>query len=184
MALLAEEIVEEWLNRDGWFTIRGAKLGVHEIDILAVKVASGRVECRQVEVQVSIFPISYISRVPKALQKNGRSATSAKRRPVEELRIGIREWIEKKFDHPRKKALRKKLYPGVWTRELVIHNVAHDEELQEIRSAGITIHKLRDVIEDLTHDGNFVEKAGGADFAALVVLGAEAPVAVPTNDGL
>lgn len=105
MALLAEEIVEEWLNRDGWFTIRGAKLGVHEIDILAVKLATGTVECRQVEVQVSIFPISYISRVPKAEQTNGRSATSAKTRPIEELRIGIQEWIAKKFDHPRKKAL-------------------------------------------------------------------------------
>jgi len=25
MALLAEEIVEEWLNRDGWFTIADLK---------------------------------------------------------------------------------------------------------------------------------------------------------------
>jgi hypothetical protein len=32
MALLAEEIVEEWLNRQGYFTIRGIKKGVHEID--------------------------------------------------------------------------------------------------------------------------------------------------------
>jgi len=38
MSLLAEEIVEEWLNRDGYFTIRGIKLGVHEIDLLALKV--------------------------------------------------------------------------------------------------------------------------------------------------
>jgi hypothetical protein len=37
MALLAEEIVEEWLNRDGWFTIRGIKIGVDEIDILAIR---------------------------------------------------------------------------------------------------------------------------------------------------
>lgn len=26
MALLAEEIVEEWLNRQGYFTIRGIKM--------------------------------------------------------------------------------------------------------------------------------------------------------------
>jgi hypothetical protein len=38
MALLAEEIVEEWLNRNGYFTIRGIKLGVHEIDLLAIAV--------------------------------------------------------------------------------------------------------------------------------------------------
>ena len=33
MALLAEELVEEWLNRHGYFTIRGVKLGVHEMDL-------------------------------------------------------------------------------------------------------------------------------------------------------
>jgi hypothetical protein len=38
MALLAEEIVEEWLNRNGYFTIRGIKLGVQEIDLLALAV--------------------------------------------------------------------------------------------------------------------------------------------------
>jgi len=28
MALLAESVVEEWLNRNGFFTIRGIKHGV------------------------------------------------------------------------------------------------------------------------------------------------------------
>jgi len=37
MALLAEEVVEEWLNRKGYFTIRGVKVGVDEIDILAIR---------------------------------------------------------------------------------------------------------------------------------------------------
>jgi Holliday junction resolvase-like predicted endonuclease len=40
MALLAEEIVEEWLNRQGYFTIRGIRLGVNEIDLVAVKFRS------------------------------------------------------------------------------------------------------------------------------------------------
>ena len=52
MALLAEEIVEEWLNRQGYFTIRGVKVGVHEIDLLAVKwQKDGKAECRHIEVQ-------------------------------------------------------------------------------------------------------------------------------------
>ena len=47
MALLAEEIVEEWLNRQGYFTIRGIKMVVHEIDLLAVKLRpNGKAECR------------------------------------------------------------------------------------------------------------------------------------------
>ena len=36
MALVAEALVEEWLNRKGYFTIRGAKIGQGEIDLLAV----------------------------------------------------------------------------------------------------------------------------------------------------
>jgi hypothetical protein len=46
MALLAEELVEEWLNRAGYFTIRGVKLGVHEIDLLAVRPVTGGLECQ------------------------------------------------------------------------------------------------------------------------------------------
>ena len=37
MSLLGEEVVEEWLNRNGYFTIRGIKVGVDEIDILAIR---------------------------------------------------------------------------------------------------------------------------------------------------
>ena len=35
MALVAETLVEEWLNRKGYFTIRGAKTGQGKIDLLA-----------------------------------------------------------------------------------------------------------------------------------------------------
>jgi hypothetical protein len=78
MALLAEEIVEEWLNRQGFFTIRGIKMGVQEIDLLAIKwQADGKAECRHIEVQASMRPVSYISQVPKEQQKTGRAASSA-----------------------------------------------------------------------------------------------------------
>ena len=78
MALLAEEIVEEWLNRQGYFTIRGIKMGVQEIDLLAVKwQIDGKAECRHVEVQASMRPVSYISRVLKEEQKAGRAANNA-----------------------------------------------------------------------------------------------------------
>lgn len=58
MALLAEEIVEEWLNRQGYFTIRGVKIGVHEMDLLAVRFNAGAIDCRQTEVQASVRPVS------------------------------------------------------------------------------------------------------------------------------
>ena len=121
MALLAEEIVEEWLNRQGYFTIRGVKLGVHEIDLLAVRFTSKGVDCRHIEVQASVRPVSYLTKVSKAIQKEtGRAAGSARTREEEELRQGVREWIEKKFDHPRKIQVRASLAPGPWSRELIV----------------------------------------------------------------
>jgi hypothetical protein len=60
MSLPGEEVVEEWLNRNGYFTIRGIKVGVDEIDILAIRpLSDGKYECRHIEVQVSINAISY-----------------------------------------------------------------------------------------------------------------------------
>jgi hypothetical protein len=56
MALLAEETVEEWLNRQWYFTIRGIKLGVHEIDLLGIRQTSDGADKRHVEVQVSMRP--------------------------------------------------------------------------------------------------------------------------------
>jgi len=45
MALLAESLVDEWLNRQGFFTVRGIKHGVHEIDLLGVRPKDGGVAC-------------------------------------------------------------------------------------------------------------------------------------------
>ena len=71
MALVAEEVVEEWLNQQGFFTIRGIKLGVKEMDILAILHGEVGVERRHYEVQASINPVSNISAVPKAIQSRG-----------------------------------------------------------------------------------------------------------------
>jgi len=89
MALLAEEIVEEWLNRDGWFTIRGIKIGVHEIDILAIKPTTNEIQCRHLEVQASFNAVSYLTPVPKAKRQPGQGAGSAKHRSDEELRDSV-----------------------------------------------------------------------------------------------
>lgn len=73
MALLGEEVVEEWLNRRGYFTIRGIKLGVHEIDILAFRPkANGNHESRHIEVQISTNPIAYL-RSPRRFKKTAES---------------------------------------------------------------------------------------------------------------
>lgn len=168
MALLAEEIVEEWLNRDGWFTIRGIKMGVDEIDILAIKPTQDEVWCRHLEVQASFNPVSYLTKVPKAKRHPGQGAGSAKQRSDEDLQECVREWVRQKFDHPKKVKQRKRLFDGSWTRELVVHNLKHPEELDLIRKSGITVHNLSEVVASFRQDDTVVQKAAGADFVELV----------------
>ena len=175
MALMGEEVVEEWLNRNGYFTIRGIKIGVHEIDILALKpVPHGMHECRHIEVQISTNPIAYVSKVPKEIQKErGIGADNAKERPPHELRHGIAEYIEKKFNHPRKVQLRNRLYPGNWTRELVVNIVKHPEELDLFREAGISILSLKKIVNEMVTSRTLISAAAGNDLFNLMQLGKE-----------
>ncbi|GEM_PF-654493 len=171
MALLAEELVEEWLNRQGYFTIRGVKIGVDEIDILATRFTADRIEYRHLEVQASMRPVSYISRVPKEAQKKGRAANSAKR-TKEELEVGVKEWVEKKYKKPRKVQLIKSLAPATWSSELVINNVKSQEEIALIERYGIRIIRLPEILDALKRQRFVVQSAAGADFVDLVNMGA------------
>lgn len=113
LELIAEEVVEEWLNQQGFFTIRGIKIGVNEMGILAIKQVEGGVDRRHYEVKASINPVSYISFAPKMIQKaEGQAANSAKTRSFEELQTGVNEWIQKKFPDQQKAGLRQQLSAG------------------------------------------------------------------------
>jgi len=170
MALLAEELVEEWLRRQGYFTMRGIKLGVHEIDLLAIRPgANGQPECRHLEVQASMRPVSYISRVPKHLQRAGRAANSAKR-DAQELRQGVREWVETKFRRPDKRALMQALWPAPWSSELVLHRVKSEAEVEMIAAEGISILRLDEIIRSLSSKNFLIASASGADFVDLIQM--------------
>lgn len=179
MALLAEEIVEEWLNCQGYFTIRGVKLGVHEMDLLAVRFSSdGGLECRHLEVQASMRPVSYITQVPKTQQRElGRPSNSAKKRTDDDLRQGVREWIAKKFDAPKKVALRQRLVPvgSEWSREVVFHNVMDEREVALIREAGIQVVRLRQIVAEMRQavrsDRMIIGGAAGGHLMDLIGMG-------------
>jgi len=171
MALLAEELVEEWLNRQGYFTIRGLKLGVHEMDLLAIKLRpNGTLDCRHIEVQASMRPVSYITPVTKGRQKEGVARNSAKVRSDADLRVGIQEWIEKKFDHREKVKLRARLAKGVWSRELVVNAVKHRREVELIQELGISILELPTILDEMSVSTRPVEAAAGGHLLDLVSM--------------
>jgi hypothetical protein len=174
MALLAEELVEEWLNRNGYFTIRGIKVGGHEIDLLAIAVHGSTIEARQIEVQASIRPISYLCPLPKdAQKKTGRKPMSMKQRTPRELAEGVKEWVNKKYHRDAKKRLRNALYSGDWTYELVVHRVKFPEELQLLEKHGIKIHKLDEIAASLSGNRTIIQSAAGSDLLELIMLGRE-----------
>lgn len=172
MSLLAESLVEEWLNRAGYFTIRGARFGVSEMDLLAVRRGpSGLLEARHIEAQVSTNPIAYISPLTDAQAKQiGKAKTSAWARPPEVLEVSVAAWVEKKFHSLGKVGARNKAWPGLkWSLEFVHGEVRHPEELDHIRSHGIKTHIFHSVLASLCNDVALTHKGGaGTDIAEML----------------
>jgi Holliday junction resolvase-like predicted endonuclease len=63
---MAEQLVEEWLNRQGFFTIRRIREGVGEIDLLGIRSVKNQVEGWHVESQVSFRPVNSTETVSSA----------------------------------------------------------------------------------------------------------------------
>lgn len=169
MSLLAEEIVEEWLNRSEFFTIRGIKVGVEETDMLAVRFAGNMLVRRHVEVQASVNPVSYLTPLARSIQKTtGRRPNSAKARTPEELEESVKEWVYKKFLDPAKEDLRQQLCRGQWEFELVANQVRHEEELVAIQALDVKVTRLRTVVEELCDIGTPRFTATGRDLMDLI----------------
>ena len=171
MALLAEELVEEWLNRNGFFTIRGIKVGVYEIDLLAIGFKNGETICRHIEVQDSVNPISYLCSLPKKFQNAGRGPNNAKKRSEIEISTGVNEWVEKKYHLPATEKLRKQLYDAKWKFELVVNRVKYEEEIRLIEQQDILVHRLENIISELASSKTIVKRASGFALVDLVMLG-------------
>lgn len=138
MALLDEQLVDEWLNRKGFFTMRGLRAGVDEIDLLAVRMIE-QVECWHVEVQVSYRPIGYVG-----------GDNNARRRTPEEVQSGVEQWVERKFTGPRKVARRAAVLPSAQWKYIFVHGVLRDEsELEHMTRLGVTPIPYKQVLTEL-----------------------------------
>jgi len=142
MALLDEQLVEEWLNRQSFFTMRGIKCGVDEIDLLAIRPQPDGLECWHIEVQISYRPVGYIG-----------GDTSARRRTPDELRAGVAQWVEKKFTSARKIERRNELLQGAKWRHFLVHAVLKDPaELPLMQELGVELIPYRQILNDLCND--------------------------------
>jgi hypothetical protein len=139
MALLDEELVEQWLNQKKFFTMRGIKCGVDEIDLLAINYADGAMTCWHVEVQVSFRPVGYVG-----------GDTSARKRTDAELKVGVAQWVQKKFTSDKKKLKRDSILPNAnWQFVLVCAELKDEAEIPLMEELGVQVIRYRDVLNEV-----------------------------------
>ncbi len=139
MAKVAETIVEEWLNRQGYFTIRGLKSerGGKELDLLAYRPTDN--DAIHVEVQASPEPAGYLG------------ANSIGKIPE-----GVREYVAGKYDHREVQAVRAAICPGVekWRRMLVYHTLKREaQQVNLLWKQQVEPVRLAEILEQLRGQG-------------------------------
>jgi hypothetical protein len=170
MAALAESLVDEWLNRQGFFTVRGLKHGVDEIDLLGVRPDGKGLEAWHVEVQASFRPIGYISPLlPKFVPSFAKSKSSAKDRPLEVLGPCVAAWVEGKYLAPTKKKARDSAWTGLTWQYVFVHAVVKEvKELELIEKAGVRLMALHKVLAELKHSAGRLKGGAGTDLAEVI----------------
>jgi hypothetical protein len=171
MALLAESLVDEWLNRAGFFTVRGLKHGVGEIDLLGVRPSPSGLEAWHVEVQASFRPIGYIAPLPKeSVAGFAKSKTSMKARPQRLVEAAAQAWVRKKFTSDKKRSARESAWPGLGWHFVLIHAaVRWPAEIDAIHRAGIEVIPLHRVLSDLGQTGvSGIRGSAGTDLSEVI----------------
>jgi hypothetical protein len=150
MSLLAEEVVEEWLRTKGFFTVRGAKEGVSELDLLGIKGDVSGQEAWHVEVQVSLNPIGHISRLRR--ERDGLltvQRSRAGRRTKEELEQSVEDWVYEKFETPHRRSMRRGFWAGIEWKYVFIHGVVRNSEELELIGKRVHLVPFNQVLADL-----------------------------------
>jgi hypothetical protein len=170
---MAEQLVDEWLNRRGFFTLRGVRQGVSEIDLLGIRRgADGSIEAWHVEVQVSFRPVSYLGKLTTSQQAElgVNHPNSSKTRPREIIAAGIEAWVAKKFKDPKKARMREARWSGLDWQFKLVHAAMHDPtELLFVGENGVELIPLHRVLGDLCdHRPGDMMAAAGSDIAEIV----------------
>ncbi len=154
MPVLAETLVEEWLNQQSFLMVRSVLDGFDEMGVLAVRLRlseRSKPEAWHVEVQSSFRPMNYLTPLTRRIRTEiGTGAGTAVVRTPAMVRECVEEWIKKKYENPREVQYRNYFYPrAVWKRVLVHAVVKHEEELEEFRRQGIELVPIESVLEML-----------------------------------
>jgi len=124
----AEEIVAGCYQSLNYFVISGVRIGVKEVDLLAINLNPiGQISERlHVEVQVSANPVGVL-RTKAGLGKTGHDP-----------RKSAREYVEKKFLDPKVERRVKEIFCGQPYSKVFVHGKLNKlEQLEEIQKMGV-----------------------------------------------
>jgi len=167
MAQIHEKLVEEWLRKKRYFTIRSGRFGTSEIDLLALYInSSGEIHRRHVEIQISFKPVGFIT------------GKSAKKRSKVEIERDVDLWVFKKFQTPEVVRIRNNTLDisndtdeAKWQFDFVHHIVKDTFELELIKKKGINLIPFKEIINDLRKsDGQFGFMSDADDMVSLLKL--------------
>jgi hypothetical protein len=176
MALLAEALVDEWMNRQGFFTVRGIRHGTNEIDLLGVRPTASGLEAWHVEVQASFRPMGYIAPVTDEIARRfPATPKSAKRRPENIVRDCAAAWVHSKFRKADKERTRDRAWPNLTWQFFLVHARSRwPAELEAIAAEGVKLVPLHRVLRELRHEEAVGLRGGAAtDLSEIIEYYAE-----------
>ena len=162
---IIENIVNSWLNSKSYFTIQNLKLGVKEIDILAIKLGDDlkAKEAIHVEVSCSSHPVGYMG-----------GSSSAKKRTSKEIEVGVKEYIEKKFNHKRIKPVVEKLIGKNYKKWFICGVMRDETTIDYFKKNGIEVFRIWDIFKEIKENQDKF-KAGARYYQLLFLDNKTAP---------
>ena len=142
--LLAEELVQEWLIRKKYFTVKNLKsTNNRELDLLGVKFEeNNETSLIHVEVSVHCNPIGWLCRFESVFTGN---------RNEQEIKSALENWVERKFKGDNV-LVRNQFSPHANVDDwecFFVHGKLNDNNLLELdcmRDLGIKIKSIREII--------------------------------------
>lgn len=137
---LIESIVASWFNAKGYFVIQNLKVGVYEVDLLAIKLNEFQKieDAVHVEIQCSSNPIGYIG-----------GSTSAKKRSFDEIEQGVMAYIEKKFEHPKTKKVIASIFGQSYRRLFVCGNLKDETTIEFFKKHDVEVVRVWEIFDDV-----------------------------------
>ncbi len=137
---IIENIVAGWFNSKGYFLIKNLKIGVNEMDILAVKLGDDQKvnDAIHIEVQCSSNPIGYIGGTP-----------SAKKRDAIGVEEGVVAYIDKKFNNPKITEVINSLIGNNYRKMFICGNLKEEETIKYFEKNGIKVMRVWQIFKEL-----------------------------------